>query len=344
MMGAGRWFVRDANWDADFPTSARRILDFVKTDRNIEADGVIAVNTPMMQLLLRATGPMTVEGIDAPLTPENFLTLLEDEIFENWPDNIARKQRLLQPVLRELIARVQDANAERMPPLISAFSRGARSRDLQVFMRDERSAAMITAIGVDGRIQAKPGRDFLAVVDSNISYDKIQIAIRREITYVSRADGRVDVLVRWANERSTFSGPRYLRLGQGGQLWDAPNRRMISMPGVFGNYVRIYVPANSTFEEMSGFTGPPGLVVANGLSVLSGLVVVPDGKTVSLRFTYLPGGPKAARPTGVDLWKQGGQTRDELKVYLAAPRNTQVTPHAGVFDRDLSFDYPSLTP
>ena len=343
-MGAGGWYVRDANWDADFPTSARRILDFVKADRNIDADGVVAVNTPMVQLLLGATGSMRVEGVDTPLTPENFIALLEEEIFENWPDNIARKRQLLQPVLRELISRVQDANAERVPPLIGAFTRGARSRDLQVFARDDRSAAMIAAIGVDGRIQPKPGRDFLAVVDSNVSYDKIQIAIRREITYVSRADGRVDVLVRWTNERSTFSGARYRRLGVGGELWDHERKRMVSMPGVFGNYVRIYVPAGSTFEEMQGFSSPPGLVVANGVSVLSGMVVVPDGKTVSLRFTYLPGGDASKRSTGVDVWKQGGQTRDELRVFLAAPRNTQITPYSGVFDRDMSFEYPARTP
>lgn len=85
-------------------------------------------------------------------------------------------------------------------------------------------------------------------------------------------------------------------------------------------------------------------MVANGVSVLSGMVVVPDGKTVSLRFTYLPGGDASKRPTGVDVRKQGGQTRDELRVFLAAPRNTQITPYSGVFDRDMSFEYPARTP
>ena len=56
------------------------------------------------------------------------------------------------------------------------------------------------------------------------------------------------------------------------------------------------------------------------------------------------GGDASKRPSGVDFWKQGGQTRDELRAFLAAPRNTQVTPYSGVFDRDLSFDYPPLTP
>ncbi len=135
-----------------------------------------------------------------------------------------------------------------------------------------------------------------------------------------------------------------LSLGQGGELWDADRKRLVSMPGVFGNYVRIYLPGGSTFEEMSGFSGAPGLVVADGLSVLAGMVVVPDGKTVSLRFTYLPGGDASKRPSGVDFWKQGGQTRDELRAFLAAPRNTEGTPYSGVFDRDLSFDYPPLTP
>lgn len=340
-MAAGAWYVRDANWDADFPTSAQRVLAFMKEDQGIEADGVVAVNTPMIQLLLRATGPLTIEGIAEPLTADNFLAQTEEEIFESGFDSVKRKQQVLQPVLRELIARVQDAGADRVPPLIAAFAKGARGRDLQVYARDERSAALVTRLHVDGALKPQPGRDFLAVVDSNVSWNKIQIAISREITYLARTDGRVDVLVRWTNERSKFGGTRYTRLGQGGELWDPKARRLTPAPGSFGNYVRFYVPPGARFERIEGLT-EPALVLQGEVASLGGLVVVPDGKTVSVRFTYVPLGSPEQRAGGLDLWKQGGQTRDTLRVQVAervGAQDVQHTLHDGVFDRDLSFDF-----
>jgi hypothetical protein len=341
-MGAGGWYVRDAAWDPDFPVSAERVLQFLKEDQGIEADGVIAVNTPMIQLLLRATGSITVDGFAEPLTAENFLAQLEEEIFEAGTNSVARKRQLLQPVLRTLIGRVQDASADQVPRLIAAFTQGARSRELQVYSREARSADLLRQFNVTGSMERLPGHDMLAVVDSNISYNKIQSAIRRDITYLARADGKVDLLVRWTNERSSFTGTRYTRLGQGGQIWDPVARRMNEAPGVFGNYVRLYVPLGTTFEFMQGFAGQPRIEIAEDFTVLAGLVVVPDGKTVSLRLTYTPrGGQGTTEPQGLFFWKQGGQQRDQLRV-VAGAGEQQVTVFDGKFDRDRIFGAGAL--
>ncbi len=337
-MGAGLWMVRDAAWDPDFPVSAERVLQFLKEDQGIEADGVIAVNTPMIQLLLRATGPVTVEGFSEQLTADNFLAQLEEEIFEAGTDSVSRKRQLLQPVLRTLIGRVQDAGADQVPRLIAAFTKGAGGRDLQVYSREPRSTALLRQFRVDGSLQPVPEHDMLAVVDSNISYNKIQSAILRDITYLARADGKVDLLVRWTNERSSFTGTRYSRLGQGGQIWDPVARKMNDAPGTFGNYVRIYLPRGTTFDFIDGFSRPPGLEVLSDFSLLSGLILVPDGKTVSLRLTYTPGGnAERATAQGLVVWKQGGQQRDQLRVVVNAGQQ-QISAFEGAFERDLVFD------
>lgn len=342
-MGSDTWFLRDANWEADFPTSARRVVDFFKADQGVAVDGVVAVDTPMVQLLLGATGPLTVEGVAEPLTAQNFLTALEEELFESGKDSQVRKRQILQPVLRLLIQRVQEASASRVAPILSALHRGAAGRDLQLYGVDERVQTLSERLGASGRLAPREGRDFVAVVDSNISYNKIQVAIRREITYTSRADGRVDLLVRWINERSTFSGQRYSRLGQGGQLWNAQTATMAPAVGTFGNYVRIYFPPDTTFDLIDGFSAFPGITEEGDARVLGGLVVVRDRDSATLRLSYRPGGPNAPRATGVDLWKQGGQTRDTLRVYLADGQRQEV-PFDGPFVKDLSFDYPASQP
>ncbi|MGE3856195.1 MAG: DUF4012 domain-containing protein [Dehalococcoidia bacterium] len=338
MMGARQWVLRDANWDAHFPTSAERTLVFLEQDQRIRADGAVAVNTPMIQRLLRATGPLQVEGFDEPLTADGFISQLEEEIFGQSGDTNLRKRQLLQPVLRLLISRVQEADGSALPALLGALTEGIRSRDLQVYMRDPAAQALVARLGADGALEPVPGHDFLAVVDGNISFNKIQIAIRRDIVYLARSDGWVDVRITWTNERSTFTGTRYARLGKGGEIYEPSLRGTLPAEGTFGNYVRIYVPANSTFDSMSGFTRPPGLRQVGGLSELGGLVTVPDGKSVSVRLSYRPGGAGAPIPEGVVFWKQGGQTRDTLRVGVARG-DQQATPFDGPFTEDLRIPY-----
>jgi len=175
------------------------------------------------------------------------------------------------------------------------------------------------------------------VVDSNVSYVKIQLVITREITYLRRGDGVIDLAVRWTNERSTFDGPRYLRLGEGGQLWDADHSRMVPAPGTFGDYVRIYLPAGTTFDGITGFTGPPGVERQPGFTVVTGLVAVKDGEARTVVVSYHPGGPGAPPPTGVDVWKQGGQERDTLRV-VEATGTTQLVPFDGPLTGDVAVD------
>lgn len=48
----------------------------------------------MLRLLLKAFGPMTVEGIDQPLTAENFYVELEDEIFADESSELPKKRTI----------------------------------------------------------------------------------------------------------------------------------------------------------------------------------------------------------------------------------------------------------
>jgi len=79
-LGAGGWFVRDANWSPDFPTSARTILDMLAEDVDISADGVIAVDSRFVGAMIGIFEPLTVSGFDEPITQANWFALAEAAI------------------------------------------------------------------------------------------------------------------------------------------------------------------------------------------------------------------------------------------------------------------------
>lgn len=328
-LGAAYWYVRDANWSPWFPDAATAVQQFMDEDRGVRADGVIAVDTEMLRLLLQALGPMTVQGADAPLTAENLYATLEEEIFGEETEAQAKKRTILSRVLQQSIDRVQTADADKVPALVSALREGIDGRHLQLFGNDQRVQAIAEAVGADGVMHPRESRDFVAVVDANISYSKIAAAISRETTYLRRGDGRVDLFVSWRNDLSQFTGQRYKRLGQHGLLYNAERMTYTPSPGVFGNVFRIYLPPGSTVESYEGFV--PIFRLEHGMTVLVGRIEVTDGEQKTIVVTYQPAGA----PAGVDIWKQGGQERDRLRV-LSARGRQQETLFDGPFSTDTS--------
>ncbi|RLT41471.1 MAG: DUF4012 domain-containing protein [Chloroflexi bacterium] len=335
--GVRFYYVRDANWSPSFPESAGEVLRFFREDRAVHADGVVAVDTEMLRMLLQALGPMTVEGVDVPLTAENFYSALEEEIFGDKSAVVAKKRTILGRVLKQSIDRMQAADADKVPALVAVLRQGVDGRHLQLFGRDERVQAVSEGFGADGTMRPRARRDFVAVVDANVSYSKIAAAISRETTYLRRADGRVDVFVSWRNDLTEFAGQRYKRLGKSATLYLPDSNTFVKTQGVYGNMFRIFLPQGTTVESVEGFS--PIYRIEQGMTVLVGRVEVHDGEQKTIAVTYLPAGT----PLGVDLWKQGGQERDRLRV-LAASGRQQETLFDGPFVQDTPVVLPPIQP
>lgn len=79
-LGIGGWFVRDANWSPDFPTSARTILEILAEDADVSADGVIAVDSRFVGAMIGIFEPLTVPGFNEPITEANWFALAEAAI------------------------------------------------------------------------------------------------------------------------------------------------------------------------------------------------------------------------------------------------------------------------
>jgi hypothetical protein len=55
-----RWFARDANWFADFRTSASKVAHLFERSGGPTVDGVLAITPVLLEDLLRLTGPISM--------------------------------------------------------------------------------------------------------------------------------------------------------------------------------------------------------------------------------------------------------------------------------------------
>ncbi|MCI0477737.1 MAG: DUF4012 domain-containing protein, partial [Anaerolineales bacterium] len=188
-MWASQWLLRDANWYANFPTSADVAQSMYARDRGVRTDGVIAVDMRFMPLLVGAMTDLQLDGV--PLTSGNVLSQLK----QSWKplptgDNMSaewftsKRKSFLGELMRTVMARMKSGQVH-SAALAQAFVRGLRNKSVQLYFNDFDAQQAVTDAGWGGAVAPGAG-DYLNVVDSNLGFNKVNARITREISYTVR--------------------------------------------------------------------------------------------------------------------------------------------------------------
>jgi len=229
---------RDANWWLDFPTSARAMLGFWDVAKQKKVDGIVAIDTVMMQELLAATGPVYVPSYKETFTADNLLDRLL-YLVELKP---GVGKNVLVALAERLEARILDAGPSDMLKSAQALKQAADSKHLQMYFTDPTAQAAAESLGWSGSVSAPGGvTDLLAISNAMATPAKANTAMRKSIIYTValRADRSADttLALSYAN---TGSFPRQL-------------------PSLFSDWLRVYRRAGTVFAATEQTTTEFGL-------------------------------------------------------------------------------------
>ena len=70
-LGQKDWFLRDSNWESDFPTSARQAQWFYTKETGERVEGVVAIDISAMEGLLSSIGGVELADYKEKITSEN---------------------------------------------------------------------------------------------------------------------------------------------------------------------------------------------------------------------------------------------------------------------------------
>lgn len=331
------WGIRDANWSPDFPTSARTLEAMLLHHRDLTVDGVIGFTTYAVGGLLDALGPLIVPGIDQPVTSATWYQLAESLIYGDQAGvrpiagSEQNKGEVLGDVMRAIVARMQAANQEELPGLLRALQSLVEQRQILVYFHDEAPAELALRYEASGVFAPPETGDVLAVVDANMSYSKVGPYIDETIEYdvwldQSGIPERSQVKVSYTN-RITDAQARDPSRRVGGQEYDPATGRFVNIPGLYGTYVRVYIPADSRLTE----TEPEGAEVFAtpelGFLSVEKYESVPAQSSRSFSYSYqIPtdrGEPGVYRLTVI---KQPGTPAHALVVRVHLADGTTATP------------------
>ncbi|MFZ1756860.1 MAG: DUF4012 domain-containing protein [Caldilineaceae bacterium] len=295
-MQADLLFLRDANWSPDLPISARIIDTLYTRDTGQKVDGIVTMDLAAVELIVGAVGPVTVPGLDEPVTGQNVVDLIKQlwanplgdgaTVTDNRGEWFQQRKDFLPTIAGAILEKLKSGRFN--PFAVAGAGRQAlNQRAIQVWVQDARVREQLHRWGWDGGLLPPQDADFLALVDSNLGFNKVDSVLERSLDYqVSWPDGpqspgvaRATVTYRHPIDlpaHECLLTPRY------GDRYDEMAERC------YYDYVRLYVPSGS---ELLGIDGVKADSVSSkrgevGTQVFGGYFVMKPGTTHQVTFLY----------------------------------------------------------
>ncbi len=274
-LGVDKWYMRDANWSPDWPTSARELLRFYKLENAAmptpdpisDFDGVIAITPELITDLMKLTGPITIQG--ETYTAQNFVDLLQYKVEKDYVRlGIPSWQRkeVIGDISKEMKQRLLDLPLGRWPEMINLISDNVARKNVLLYSNDAALQDLITKQGWSGAIRHDWG-DYVMVVDANMAALKTDAVMDRQIEY--NVEEGSDTLM------ATLT----LRYSHGGGFdWKTTRYR---------TYTRVYVPGGSRLIRASGHSqGEVTVAEEFGKTYFAAFLSVEPGQIGQLVFEY----------------------------------------------------------
>ena len=318
-MDAAIWYLRDVGWSPDFLKTGELALKMSEIAGVDELDGVIFINQHLISNLVGAIGPIEFEGqhVDAGNV---------DQVIQEGTD--AGTTGFLYQVFTAIVDGLSAENVRsNYLKLSKTFIKDLRSNDLAIVSSDSETASLLRELDWDGRFSIE-SHDAVAVFDSNVGWNKVDLSVGRQIDYRAEIDMDGSVAVSARSEYTNFSDPSESTCDHHRPPAKVEDSYSQLRVGCYWNYVRSYVPLGAYNKTVSALPIPSEAVaVRTGLmlpevdttvvthdvsgSYVGGLAVVPGGETRTLDFSY-------QLPPGTADVDDNGNLRFELAVFVQA--------------------------
>lgn len=231
------WSMHDANWWPDFPKSAEKVAWFYEKTGGPSVDGVITLTPKLMEDLLKVTGPINHEKYGVTITAENFVELTQQKVEKDYDKKLNRPKQILADLAPLVLEKIFSSPPEKWVQVLYYFSENLERRSAMMYFFDYNVQKNISDLGWSGEILDAP-KDYLSVINTNISGQKTDKMIEQKITHISeiKEDG------------SIVDNVTITRTHNGGkEKYDWYN-------AVNSDWLRVYVPKGSELLHAEGYT------------------------------------------------------------------------------------------
>lgn len=181
-----KWEFRDSNFSPDFPTNAEKAKYFLRLSGiNSNFDGVIAINTDVLNNVLKLIGPIKVPGYSTTFTSKDAVLKLESIVEKQYLANPNLDTRNRKAILKKMADVIIDKlfKLNNIPKLAKFAHDEMRNKDIMLNFKDPKLQDLVEGVHWDGGVAEDWGGDYLMIVDANMGALKTNYYMRYDISY-----------------------------------------------------------------------------------------------------------------------------------------------------------------
>ena len=321
-LGEAGWYLRDSNWDPDFPSTARQIEWFFEKETGAQVDGTIAMNLFVIQDLLRVFGPIDIPDYEQSITAENLFEKAQFHSEMNFFSGSTQKKDFLGSVGKHLFFAIEQSQPQDLAKFAAALIRSLQKGQLLLAVNDAGMAQTIQNLGWDGSLKEvkctsqknEPCiKTYLALREANVGINKANYYVKRAL-YVSQVV---------ENEKVTTQLTINLQNLGNNSAWPS---------GSYKNYLRIYTNSENRIVAVS-INGNElenkllTLSMEHGKQVVGLLVDVPiqeEKEITVLMERDFPEPIEQGLSSSILIQKQPGTENDSLTMEFSAPKRMSI--------------------
>ena len=312
------WFMRDANWSPDWPTSAEKIEWFYHEEGGVEKkiDGIIAIDPDFLIPLLKITGPIKVEDVE--FNQKNFVYELEYQVEKGYLRqglNLNDRKEIIGVLGQELLSHIYELPIKEWPDLWQTVKNSIDEKHVLAYFKNQDLQQEVVAQNWGGEVKMTD-HDYIMVIDANLASLKTDSVMERGVHYklTESADGQLiaKVIITYQNN--------------GGFTW---------LTTRYGTYTRVYVPKGSELintigsmqDRHTNIAGQTQITEELDKTVFGAFISVEPGELRQLIFEYkLPERIKRHYKNGIYqliIQKQAGTTGHKLNLDLSLKKEVK---------------------
>lgn len=324
------WFLRDANFDPDFPKTAKQAEWFLEKELGIKVDGVLAFDLALAQNLLSSLGQVTLPDYQETITAENLFEKAEKYSEIDFFPGSTQKRDFLGALSRRILERLTTEKDLPWLSLVEAMGKSLTEKHFLLYFHHPGVQRLVEELGGGGEIKSPPTQDFLMINEANLGINKANFFVKRKVSYEVTIGKEAEIVGQVSIEYENKSPA---------ETWPA---------GTYKNYLRIYAPLGATLEKMTieGIVAEsPKMATTSGEKAIFDLwVEVPilSRRQVAVSYRLPQKLPFDQGQGSYDLYlqKQPGWLADPLAVTINYPTYLKVAktePQVQVGEQSLTF-------
>lgn len=266
----GEKVIPNANFDPDFPASAKYISNLYEESGGGTPDGVIAINTQVMSAIMTIIGDIELPERRITITADNFANVVYGEVQK--VEKTSNPKAILSELNPILMQRIMSLSREDLNKLTPLLLEQITKKNIMLYTRNADLQRVLSQMDWSGELkETAPKEDFLMVVRANMGGVKSSKNITDTIQHQVNVSSTGEI-----TEKLILT---YTHTGTGK-----------SPDGINKDYVRVYLPKGATVKNIIGYDVADKIVTepAHEKTFFGFYVTTKPGETKIITLDYQP--------------------------------------------------------